>query len=63
MLSLKTASLWPLPARLACAALAGTLVAALLHAIWLEGLMAAGQVAQALTIGCSPGPPESPPHR
>ena len=30
MLSLKTASLWPLPARLACAILAGTLVAALL---------------------------------
>ena len=46
MLSLKTASLWPLPARLACAILAGTLVAALLHAIWLEGLMAAVQVAQ-----------------
>ena len=46
MLSLKTASLWPLPARLACATLAGTLVAALLHAIWLEGLMAAVQVAQ-----------------
>ena len=46
MLSLKTASLWPLPARLACATLAATLVAALLHAIWLEGLMAAVQVAQ-----------------
>ncbi|MGV8866810.1 MAG: pilus assembly protein PilP [Janthinobacterium svalbardensis] len=47
MLSLKTASLWPLPARLACAALAGTLVAALLHATWLAGLVAAVQVAQA----------------
>ena len=46
MLSLKTASLWPLPARLACAALAGTLVAALLHATWLAGLVAAVQVAQ-----------------
>ncbi|WP_338680576.1 pilus assembly protein PilP [Janthinobacterium sp. TB1-E2] len=46
MLSLKTASLWPLPARLACAALAGTLVAALLHVVWLAGLMAAVQAAQ-----------------
>ncbi|WP_425252772.1 pilus assembly protein PilP [Janthinobacterium sp. NFX145] len=46
MLSLKTASLWPLPARLACAALAATLVAALLHAVWLAGLMTAVQVAQ-----------------
>ncbi|MFA6067025.1 MAG: pilus assembly protein PilP [Janthinobacterium sp.] len=46
MLSLKTASLWPLPARLACAILAGTLVAALLHATWLAGLVAAVQVAQ-----------------
>lgn len=46
MLSLKTASLWPLPARLACATLAGTLVAALLHAIWLDGLSAAVQAAQ-----------------
>jgi len=46
MLSLKTASLWPLPARLACATLAGTLVARVAHAIWLEGLMAALQVAQ-----------------
>ncbi len=46
MLSLKTASLWPLPARLACAALAGTLVAALLHLAWLDGLRAAVQVAQ-----------------
>ena len=46
MLSLKTASLWPLPARLACAALAGTLVAALLHLAWLDGLRAALQVAQ-----------------
>lgn len=46
MLSLKTASLWPLPARLACAALAGTLVAALLHLAWLDGLGAALQVAQ-----------------
>ena len=46
MLSLKTASLWPLPVRLACAALAGALVAALLHAVWLAGLMAAVQLAQ-----------------
>lgn len=46
MLSLKTASLWPLPVRLACAALAGMLVAALLHAAWLDGLMAAVQVAR-----------------
>lgn len=46
MLSLKTASLWPLPARLACATLAGTLVAALLHAAWLDGLVAAVQAAQ-----------------
>ncbi|WP_215405308.1 pilus assembly protein PilP [Janthinobacterium sp. JC611] len=46
MLSLKTASLWPLPARLACAALAGTLVAVLLHLAWLDGLGAALQVAQ-----------------
>ena len=46
MLSLKTASLWPLPARLACAALAGMLVAGLLHAVWLDGLSAAVQVAQ-----------------
>lgn len=46
MLSLKTASLWPLPARLACAALAATLVAALLHLAWLDGLRAALQVAQ-----------------
>lgn len=46
MLSLKTASLWPLPARFACAALAGALVAALLHVVWLDGLMAAVQVAQ-----------------
>jgi Tfp pilus assembly protein PilO len=46
MLSLKTASLWPLPVRLACAALAGTLVAALLHAAWLDGLIGAVQVAQ-----------------
>jgi len=45
MLSLKTASLWPLPARLACAALACTLVAALLHATWLDGLMAAVRLA------------------
>ncbi|AYM74424.1 hypothetical protein D9M09_00335 [Janthinobacterium agaricidamnosum] len=45
MLSLKTASLWPLPARLACAALAGMLVAALLHATWLDGLMAAVRLA------------------
>lgn len=46
MLSLKTASLWPLPVRLACAALAGALVAALLNATWLTGLSAAVQVAQ-----------------
>jgi type IV pilus assembly protein PilO len=46
MLSLKTASLWPLPVRLACAALAGTLVVALLHVAWLDGLIAAVQVAQ-----------------
>ncbi|NHQ88785.1 pilus assembly protein PilP [Janthinobacterium lividum] len=46
MLSLKTASLWPLPVRLACAALAGALVATLLHLAWLAGLMTAVQVAQ-----------------
>ncbi|MBR7636592.1 pilus assembly protein, PilO [Janthinobacterium sp. MP5059B] len=46
MLSLKTASLWPLPARLACAALAGTLVAAVLHLAWLDGLSVAVQAAQ-----------------
>lgn len=46
MLSLKTASLWPLPVRLACAALSGMLAAALMHAAWLDGLMAAVQVAQ-----------------
>ncbi|WP_426073364.1 pilus assembly protein PilP [Janthinobacterium sp. DSP2-3-3] len=46
MLSLKTASLWPLPVRLACAALSGMLVAALLHAAWLDGMMSAVQVAQ-----------------
>ncbi|OFJ48640.1 hypothetical protein BA896_006625 [Janthinobacterium lividum] len=46
MLSLKTASLWPLPVRLACAALAATLVVALFYATWLDGLMAAVQVAQ-----------------
>ncbi|MCC7704168.1 pilus assembly protein PilP [Janthinobacterium sp. GW460P] len=45
MLSLKTASLWPLPARLACAALAGMMVAALLHATWLDGLVAAVRLA------------------
>ncbi|HEU4814594.1 pilus assembly protein PilP [Janthinobacterium sp.] len=45
MLSLKTASLWPLPARLACAALACALAAVLLHAIWLDGLMAAVRLA------------------
>ncbi|OEZ74478.1 pilus assembly protein, PilO [Janthinobacterium sp. HH103] len=45
MLSLKTASLWPLPARLACAALAGMLVTALLHVTWLDGLMAAVRLA------------------
>lgn len=45
MLSLKIASLWPLPARLACAALACTLVAALLHLAWLDGLMAAVRLA------------------
>ncbi|MDN2718277.1 pilus assembly protein PilP [Janthinobacterium sp. SUN120] len=46
MLSLKIASLWPLPARLACAALAATLVAALLHLAWLDGLFAAMQAGQ-----------------
>ncbi|AQR67513.1 hypothetical protein BZG29_03415 [Janthinobacterium sp. LM6] len=46
MLSLKIASLWPLPARLACAALAGTLAAALLHLAWLDGLFAAMQAGQ-----------------
>ncbi|KAB8059758.1 type 4a pilus biogenesis protein PilO [Janthinobacterium sp. FT14W] len=46
MLSLKSASLWPLPVRLACAALAATLAAVLLYAAWLAGLMAAAQVAQ-----------------
>ncbi|MGK5064150.1 pilus assembly protein PilP [Janthinobacterium sp. LB3P112] len=46
MLSLKTASLWPLPVRLACATLAGMLVAALLHFAWLDGLQAAVQAAQ-----------------
>lgn len=46
MLSLKTASLWPLPVRLACTALAGTLVVALLYAVRLDGLIAAVQVAQ-----------------
>ena len=46
MLSLKTASLWPLPVRLACAALSGMLVAALLHAAWLDDMMAAVQAAQ-----------------
>lgn len=46
MLSLKTASLWPLPARLACATLAGSLVAALLHLAWLDGLLAAVQAGQ-----------------
>ena len=46
MLSLKTASLWPLPVRLACAALSAMLVAALLHAAWLDGMMAAVQAAQ-----------------
>ena len=45
MLSLKIASLWPLPARLACAALAGMLVTALLHAAWLDGLMATVRLA------------------
>ncbi|PHV27388.1 hypothetical protein CSQ93_13370 [Janthinobacterium sp. BJB426] len=46
MLSLKTASLWPLPARLACATLVGTLVTALLHLAWLDGLLAAVQAGQ-----------------
>ncbi|MDO8068156.1 pilus assembly protein PilP [Janthinobacterium sp. SUN206] len=46
MLSLKIASLWPLPARLACAALAATLAAALLHLAWLDGLFAAMQAGQ-----------------
>lgn len=46
MLSLKIASLWPLPVRLVCAALAGTLVAAPVHIAWLAGLGAAIQAAQ-----------------
>lgn len=46
MLHLKKASLWPLPARLACAALTAALVAALLYLAWLDGLLVAVQVAQ-----------------
>ncbi|MGK5076851.1 pilus assembly protein PilP [Janthinobacterium sp. HLX7-2] len=46
MLRLKKASLWPLPARLASAALTAALVAALLHLAWLHGLLAAVQAAQ-----------------
>lgn len=45
MPSLKKASLWPLPARLACAALSAALVAASLYFAWLDGLFAAVQVA------------------
>lgn len=41
MLSLKKASLWPLPARLSAAALVAALAAALLHFVWLDGLFAA----------------------
>lgn len=40
MLSLKKVSLWPLPARLAAAALVAALVAMLLHLAWLDGLFA-----------------------
>ncbi len=46
MLSLKTASQWPLPVRVACATLIGALVAALLHLAWLGGLIADVQAAQ-----------------
>ena len=46
MSHLTKASLWPLPARLASAALATALVAALLHFAWLDGLLAAVQAAQ-----------------
>lgn len=46
MLSLKTASQWPLRVRFACATLAGVLMAALLYLAWLDGLVAAVQVAQ-----------------
>lgn len=46
MLHLKKASLWPLPARLASAALTALLVAALLHLAWLDGLLVAVQAAQ-----------------
>lgn len=45
MLSLKQASLWPLRARLAAAALGAVLVVALLHLAWLDGLHAAVQAA------------------
>ncbi|APA70469.1 hypothetical protein [Janthinobacterium sp. 1_2014MBL_MicDiv] len=41
MLSLKKASLWPLPARLSAVALVAALAAALLHFVWLDGLFAA----------------------
>lgn len=46
MLFLKKASLWPLPARLAGAALGAALVAALLHLFWLDGLLVAVQAAR-----------------
>ena len=46
MLNLKTASQWPLRVRIACAALAGALAAAMLHLAWLDGLLAAVQAAQ-----------------
>lgn len=46
MLSVKTASLWPLPVRLACASLAGMLVLVLLHLAWLDGLRADVQAAR-----------------
>jgi len=46
MLSLKKASQWPLPTRLASAAVSAALAAALLHLAWLDGLLSAVQVAQ-----------------
>ena len=46
MLSLGKASLWPLPARLAGAALMALLAAMLLYLAWLDGLVSALQAAQ-----------------
>ena len=46
MARLIKAALWPLPARLAGAALCAALVAALLHLLWLDGLSAAVHSAQ-----------------